>query len=117
MSGIHVRDCLRPKNRSRDVNVPCSASNRSSNGVRAITFSMACTKPMCISGKVFVRYTACASRQIPYSELGRIIDSKIRTRAEANLLGFQCPPFLQVPEGRYTSDPKKSNKGYHETRE
>lgn len=40
----------RPRSTAADVMVPCSASNLSSKGVRAMAFNRACTNPACIKG-------------------------------------------------------------------
>lgn len=48
---------IRPMKRANVVRVPCSASNRSSKGVKASMFMKAWKKPAWTRGKVFVLYT------------------------------------------------------------
>lgn len=49
---------VRPKNSANEVSVPCSASNLSSNGVRASRLKKAWKNPAWMRGNVFVLYTS-----------------------------------------------------------
>jgi len=64
---LQLEKYLRPKNSASDVNVPCSASKRSSNGTSARMFITAWNKLRCINGNVFIRYTACYCQPAPFS--------------------------------------------------
>lgn len=93
--GQKSKQNLRPKNSAREVNVPCSASNRSNKGVSAKIFKNACKKPACIKGNVFVRYTV----QVHYvSQLLAVYGGGGgSTGAETNLLWYERPPCLYIP--------------------
>lgn len=106
----------RPINRARAVSVPCSASNRSSNGVNAAAFSKAWKSPRWITGYVFNRYTwglelvtdLCKKSSPPISSLHKTqawIGSQTYTRLTPSRLvskrpSLRCSILTGIPIAR-----------------
>jgi len=75
-----------------------------------MTFSSACRNPVCIKGKVFVRYTVQAGNG-KLNALVQDYTSKLLTRAQPDLFWNQGPPFLYVPERLNTCNPEENYDG------